>query len=82
MLDTVTNEGLTWMNIEKPTHGIMEKLLESGYHFHELNIEDCISKIQIPKVCKYADHIFIVFHFTSSSAVSVFLMYWYFHRVG
>jgi magnesium transporter len=73
MLDTVTNEGLTWMNIEKPTREIMEKLLESGYHFHELNIEDCISKIQIPKVDKYADHIFIVFHFTSSPSSSPIL---------
>src|SRR4029079_13449817 len=39
------------------------KLLEGKYPFHELNIEDCLSKIQIPKIDKYQDHIFIILHF-------------------
>jgi magnesium transporter len=66
-LDSITNHGLTWINIEKPTRGTMEKELASrGYHFHELNIEDCLSKRQIAKIDKYADYIFILFHFPSS----------------
>lgn len=66
MLDSVTNKGLTWMNIDKPTREMMQKLDDGGYHFHELNIDDCLSKIQIPKVDRHDDHIFILFHFPSS----------------
>jgi magnesium transporter len=33
------------------------------FSFHELNIEDCLSKIQIPKVDIYDDHIFVILNF-------------------
>jgi magnesium transporter len=43
----------------------MEEMAELGqkYSFHKLNLEDCLSKIQIPKIDRYADHIFIILHF-------------------
>ena len=61
-LESITNKSLTWVDIQKPTR---EKLsiLEQHYPFHELNIEDCLSKIQIPKVDRYEDHIFVILHF-------------------
>ena len=61
-LESITNKSLTWVDIQKPTR---EKLsiLEQLYPFHELNIEDCLSKIQIPKVDRYEDHIFVILHF-------------------
>ena len=66
-LDTITNEGLTWINIEKPTRDTMENLLANrGFHFHELDIDDCLSKIQIPKIDKHNEYIFVVLHFPSS----------------
>ena len=66
-LDTIANKGLTWINIEKPTRDTMEKWLVSrGYHFHELDIDDCLSKIQIPKIDKHNEYIFVVLHFPSS----------------
>jgi magnesium transporter len=66
-LDTITNEGLTWINIEKPTRDTMEKLLVNrGFHFHELDIDDCLSKIQIPKIDKHNEYIFVVLHFPAS----------------
>jgi magnesium transporter len=37
----------------------------SKFPFHELNIEDCLSKIQIPKVDTYDDHIFVILTFPS-----------------
>jgi magnesium transporter len=40
--------------------------LGEKYSFHELNVEDCLSKIQIPKVDKYKDHIFIILHFPTT----------------
>jgi magnesium transporter len=33
------------------------------YPFHELNIEDCLSKIQIPKLDRYDDHVFVILNF-------------------
>jgi hypothetical protein len=44
-LDTITNKELIWINIEKPTRETLEKeLTKSGYPFHELDIEECLSK--------------------------------------
>ena len=63
-LESITNKRLTWVNIRKPTREKM-KILEETYLFHELNIEDCLSKIQIPKIDRYEDHIFVILHFPS-----------------
>lgn len=61
-IEFVTNNGLTWIDIQKPT---CEKFDAIGkkYNFHELNIEDCLTEIQIPKIDKYEDHLFVVLHF-------------------
>ena len=61
-LESITNKSLTWVDIQKPTREKMS-ILEHLYPFHELNIEDCLSKIQIPKVDRYEDHIFVILHF-------------------
>lgn len=66
-LETIANEGLTWINIERPTRDTMVNLLSNrGFHFHELDIDDCLSKIQIPKIDKHNEYIFVVLHFPSS----------------
>jgi magnesium transporter len=31
--------------------------------FNSLNLEDCLSKIQIPKLDRHQDHIFIILYF-------------------
>jgi magnesium transporter len=61
-LESITNKSLTWIDIQKPTRDKMS-ILEQLYPFHELNIEDCLSKIQIPKIDRYEDHIFVILHF-------------------
>jgi magnesium transporter len=60
-LETVTNKYLSWINIQKPTREKLTGLTK--FSFHELNIEDCLSKIQIPKVDIYDDHIFVILNF-------------------
>ena len=47
-LEYITNKSLTWLDIQEPNRQKLMKL--TNYHFHELNIEDCLSKIQIPKL--------------------------------
>jgi Mg2+ and Co2+ transporter CorA len=37
----------------------MKKISEK-FPFHELNLEDCLSKIQIPKIDRYEDHAFVI----------------------
>ena len=61
-VQTITNNDLTWIDIQNPTRNVMQGLAEK-YHFHELSIEDSLSKIEIPKIDKYADHLFTTIHF-------------------
>jgi len=61
-VQTITNNNLTWIDVQNPTRNVMQQLAEK-YHFHELSIEDCLSKIEIPKIDKYTDHMFTTIHF-------------------
>jgi magnesium transporter len=61
-VQTITNNNLTWIDVQNPTRNVMQQLAER-YRFHELSIEDCLSKIEIPKIDKYTDHIFTTIHF-------------------
>lgn len=58
----VKNNGFIWIDIAKPTRDEMKKLAER-FPFHELNLEDCLSKIQIPKIDRYEDHVFVILNF-------------------
>jgi magnesium transporter len=60
-IETVKNRFLSWIDIRKPTREKLTRL--ANFPFHELNIEDCLSKIQIPKVDIYDDHIFVILNF-------------------
>lgn len=55
--------GLTWLNIESPA-AIDAQWLAANYDFHELDIEDVLSRRQQrSKIDEYADYLFIVLHF-------------------
>lgn len=79
--ETVIWGGLTWINIENPTEAEM-KNLSSKYPFHPLDLDDCLSRIQRPKIDEYKEYLFLVLHFpvfnrearvTTTSQVSVFI---------
>jgi magnesium transporter len=74
---------LTWVNIEKPTPRETE-YLSQNYPFHPLDLDDCLSRIQRPKIDEYKDedYLFIVLNFpvfnkeagvTVASQVSIFI---------
>jgi magnesium transporter len=65
-LETISNNGFLWTDIQKPTNEKMT-LLAKNYNFHELNVEDCLSKVHIPKVDRYEDHVFIILHFPTTT---------------
>jgi len=61
-VETVSGEGLRWVNIERPSP-IESAWLEEHFDFHALNLEDVLSRNQRPKIDEYPDHLFIVLHF-------------------
>jgi len=80
-LQSLTWGGLTWVNIEGPTEKDTEYLAQN-YPFHPLDLDDCLSRIQRPKIDEYKDYLFLVFHFpvfsrearvTTPSQLSVFI---------
>jgi magnesium transporter len=80
-VESLTWEDLTWVNIERPTEREIEYLAQN-YSFHPLDLDDCLSRIQRPKIDEYKDYLFLVLHFpvfniearvTTPSQVSVFI---------
>ena len=69
-LQEIKNDGFTWVNVDKPTRADM-KDLGQRFGFHELNLADCLSKIQIPKIDRYANHIFVILHFARAERESI-----------
>jgi magnesium transporter len=77
----ITWGNLTWVNIERPTRQDMDYLAQN-YPFHPLDLDDCLSKVQLPKIDEYENYLFIILHFpvfdhrtriTRPSQVSIFL---------
>ena len=80
-LESLTLGDLTWVNIEGATEREIEYLAQN-YPFHPLDLDDCLSRIQRPKIDEYKDYLFLVFHFpifneavrvTTPSQLSVFI---------
>ena len=55
------SSGLTWININHPTEK-ETKNLHRTFKFHHLDLEDCLSENQRPKIDDYDDYLFIVLH--------------------
>ncbi|MBA3284231.1 MAG: magnesium transporter CorA family protein [Nitrosopumilus sp.] len=64
-LETIQNENLEWVHVEKPTREKMD-IIAKRFPIHELNMEDCLSKNNLPKIDRYDDHIFIILHFPTT----------------
>jgi len=71
-LETISSNGVQWINLQKPSFADMSTLGQK-YPFQRLNLEDSLSKIQIPKIDRYADHIFIILHFPTPDKEKGFL---------
>ena len=80
-IESVKGDELTWINIESPGKAETDWLAEN-YPFHPLDLDDCLSRIQRPKIDRYDEYLFLVFHFpvfspqarvTTPSQVSVFI---------
>ncbi|MEA2016187.1 MAG: magnesium/cobalt transporter CorA [Actinomycetota bacterium] len=54
-------ECIIWIDIENPSKENMQ-FLQDNFHFHPLDIEDCLSIIERPKLDEYDDYFFLVLH--------------------
>ena len=61
-METIQGEKFTWIDLQNPDRIDVEKLAEK-YNFNELNIEDCMTKFELPKLDSYNDHFFVILHF-------------------
>ena len=59
---SVTWGNITWINIVNATEQETEYLAKH-YPFHPLDLDDCLSRIQRPKIDEYREYLFLVFHF-------------------
>jgi magnesium transporter len=58
----LSGNGLTWLHVDEP--GPAEAaVLAQRFGFHELDIEDVLSKRQRPKIDEYPEYLFVVLHF-------------------
>ncbi len=80
-IETVKWGRITWVNVEKPTSNDIEYLAQT-YMFNLFDLEDCMSRIERPKIDEYENYLFVVLHFpvfnvqarvTTSSQVSIFI---------
>jgi len=80
-MDTMQGEKFVWINLQNPDRKEVEKLAQK-YNFNVLNIEDCMTKFELPKLDSYEDHFFVILHFpplaqkigiSKNSQLSIFL---------
>jgi magnesium transporter len=72
MIETIETGKLKWYNILNPSE---EDLiyLKDNFHFHPLDIEDCRSINQRPKIDIYDDYYFLILHFPYLDKANKFL---------
>jgi magnesium transporter len=71
-VELLTHGRITWVNIEKPVSEDMS-YLRQRFSFHPLDLEDCLSRIERPKIDEYDDYLFLIMQFPifdTSSRVS------------
>lgn len=62
MIETINFENVKWLHILNPSEDDFDFLLKE-YEFHPLDIEDCRSVNQRPKIDEYDDYYFLILHF-------------------
>jgi magnesium transporter len=80
-LEVMSFGDITWVYIQRPTPKEIQYLADN-YHFHSLDLEDCVTRLQRPKIDEYPGYLFFVFQFprfnekkelTTLSQLSVFI---------
>ncbi len=62
MIETIQHKNIRWLDFTNPSEEDYRILLED-FQFHPLDIEDCRSATQRPKIDEYDDYYFLILHF-------------------
>lgn len=62
MVEIIEYKTLKWYHIHNPVEDDIT-FLKEHFHFHPLDLEDCLSKTQRPKIDIYQDYLFTILHF-------------------
>lgn len=61
-MDSISHQSKVWIDISNPTEDdVLE--LKKKYDFHDLDLEDCLSGSQRPKIDEYDHYLFIILQF-------------------
>ncbi len=72
MLDTLNLGAINWYHITNPSENDFT-FLEDNFQFHPLDLEDCRSINQRPKIDEYDDYYFIILHFPQFDKSNTFI---------
>ena len=69
-VEEIHGKELVWLDLENPDREYLEDLVKE-YGLNELNVEDCLTKFELPKLDSYDDHFFVILHFPPLAQKSV-----------
>jgi magnesium transporter len=72
MIETIQIGSVKWHHILYPSDENLNFLSEN-FNFHPLDIEDCRSRVQRPKIDVYEDYYFLILHFPYADKVNKFV---------
>ncbi len=61
-IETIEGKNFSWIDMQNPDRLDVEELAKK-YNFNALNIEDCMTKSELPKLDSYDDHFFVILQF-------------------
>lgn len=61
-IQEIKTKKFLWIHINKPTRVEMD-YLKDNYHFHHLDLEDCLVRVQRPQISEYHNYIFFILTF-------------------
>ena len=61
-IENIQGKKFNWVDLQNPDRNEIEKLSKQ-YNFNALNIEDCMTRFELPKLDSYDDHFFVILHF-------------------
>jgi len=60
--EVIEGDKFSWIDLQNPDRKDVEELAQK-YRLNSLNVEDCMTKFELPKLDPYDDHIFLMLHF-------------------
>ena len=61
-IEVIQGDKFDWIDLQNPDRSKVEELAKK-HNFNALNIEDCMTKFELPKLDVYDNHFFVILHF-------------------